>query len=188
MNKIRSFIAIEFSDEARNEISRIEELLKKADADVKWVAPGSVHMTLKFLGSVPEEKIPCISGRLKDMASEIPAFDISLEDVGVFPKWEHIKVLWIGIGQSSERVRDLAERVEQVMAQEGFDRESRAFRSHLTIGRVRSAKNRDKIREIAGSIKVRPVSCRISRVALFKSDLLKSGAVHSRLSVFDLKG
>jgi len=188
MAGIRSFIALEFSDEARAEFARVEELLKKADANVKWVDPGSMHLTLKFLGNVPEEQIPSISGRLEKIASETAPFDVLLEDMGVFPKWDYVRVLWIGIGEGGGCVKDLAERVEEAMLQEGFSKEKRSFSPHVTIGRARSSKNKDKLKEIAGSIEIKPVPIHISRVVLFKSELSSTGAVHTPLSVLVFGG
>ncbi len=188
MANTRSFIALEFSNEARAEFSRIEGVLRKADANVKWVDPGSMHLTIKFLGNVPEEQIPSISDRLEKIASETASFDVSLESLGVFPKWEYVRVLWIGIGEGGGRVKALAEHVEEAMFQEGFSKEKRSFSPHVTIGRARSSKNKEKLKEIAASIEVNPVPIHISRVVLFKSEFSSTGAVHTPLSVLGFSG
>ncbi|MFQ5952743.1 MAG: RNA 2',3'-cyclic phosphodiesterase [Candidatus Omnitrophota bacterium] len=180
-NKIRSFIALELSDEARAELSRIEGILEKAGANVKWVKPESIHLTLKFLGYVTEEKVASITKRLERIASECAPFDVTLSNIGVFPGWGYPRVIWIGTEEGSDKVKDLAKLVEEAMAEEGFEKEKRPFKSHLTVGRVRSGKNKDRLKEEAQSIKVKPASSHIKRIVLFKSDLSPKGAVYTPL-------
>jgi 2'-5' RNA ligase len=188
MDKIRCFIALELSDEIRSELSRMIDILKRSDADVKWMKPGSIHLTLKFLGYVDEEKIPVISGRLKDIASGAKPFDVTLGGIGVFPKWEYVKVLWVGLDDRADRVKELAGRTEDIMSSEGFEREERAFSPHLTLGRVRTAKRKKELKELADSIKVNPSSSRISKVVLFKSELTPHGAIYTELASAGLTG
>ncbi len=186
--KIRSFIALELSDEVLEELERIEAILKEAGADVKWVKPGSIHLTLKFLGNITEEQIPRITERLKEIAFAVPPFDMALDGIGVFPKWSYAKVLWVGAGKGADTVGDLAAQVEEAMAEEGFEKEDRPFSAHLTLGRIRTSKNKGKLRELAGSVDVRPAVSHISRIVLFRSDLSPKGAVYTYLSTAELSG
>jgi 2'-5' RNA ligase len=181
MNKIRAFIALELSEEARAELLRIEEVLEKAEANVKWVKPESIHLTLKFLGYIQEEKVSSIEKRLGKIASEASPFDIALENIGVFPGWKNARVIWIGLGEGAESVKTLADRVEEAMAEEGFEKEKRSFKSHLTIGRVKSPKNKEKLEKEALSVNVKPASSHISRIVLFKSTLTPKGAIYTPL-------
>ncbi|RKY43127.1 MAG: RNA 2',3'-cyclic phosphodiesterase [Candidatus Makaraimicrobium thalassicum] len=187
-NAIRSFIALELSGEARAELSRITGVLKGADADVKWIAPGSVHLTLKFLGYVPEGKIPRIAERLKAIAAAVPPFKITLGSIGVFPCWSRARVVWVGVGEGRDHVEDLAGRAEEAMAEEGFEKQQRAFSSHLTVGRIKRARNRNRLKKTAGSITVKPAPSHISRIVLFKSVLTPKGALYTPLDIVDLKG
>ena len=184
---IRTFIALELSHEAKQELARLEETFRQADADARWVNPESIHLTLKFLGSISEEKIPGIMARLEGIASGETPFYMTLDSAGVFPKWDRAKVLWAGIGKGARRIKDIADKVSASMEVEGFEKESREFKSHVTIGRMRSAKNKDKLREIVESTKVNPVSSRISSIILFRSDLSKAGAQHTPLAMCKFK-
>ena len=183
----RSFIALEFSDEVKSEFARIEKLFRESGADVKWVDPLMAHLTLKFLGSVTNDQISSISERLRTIASHFTPFGIKLESAGSFPKWDFPRVVWIGIGEGGETIKKVAKEVEDAMAAEGFEGEKRAFSPHITIGRVRSPKNKDKLKSIALKMEVKPVSCDISRIVLFKSELLRTGAVYSELASFPFK-
>lgn len=192
MNKklaeIRSFIAIEISGDARGEMKRVIGQFKSSAADVKWVNPDTVHLTLKFLGDVSEEKIEKIKSCLTEIVKNSPSFDIVLGEVGVFPDWKYAKVIWIGVAEGAEKASVLAELIEDSMLEEGFEKEKRPFKCHLTLGRVRGAKNKDKLKSTSSSIKVVPVRMNISKVVLFKSELTTEGAIHTPLSEFILAG
>lgn len=186
--KIRSFIALELSDEAREELARIETSLKEADADVKWVRPEAIHLTLKFLGYIPEEKISKIGEALNRLASSTKPFDITLSEIGTFPRWSQPRVLWVGLGEGDEMVKSLAQEVEEAMAPQGFEKEKRPFSAHLTLGRVKSPKNKNKLEEIASLIKVKPSRTHIEKVVLFQSHLSPEGAAYTQLIAPDLTG
>ncbi len=186
--RVRSFIAVELSDEARAELSRITDVLKDANADVKWIAPGSIHLTLKFLGYIPEEMVPTLAERLKEIARAASPFEIVLEGMGVFPGWNYARVLWVGLGEGKDHAKDLAGRVEEAMAGEGFEKEKRPFSPHLTLGRIRGPKNKDELKRLACSMTVNPASSHISRIVLFRSVLTPKGAVYTPLDIADFKG
>ncbi|MFH1878045.1 MAG: RNA 2',3'-cyclic phosphodiesterase [Candidatus Omnitrophota bacterium] len=184
--QIRGFIALELSGQAREELSVIERELKQTGADVKWVKPGSIHITLKFLGNIDPGRIPDIEKILRETFAGISSFDIVLGSIGVFPDWPHARVLWVGLSQGASELEMLASSVESVMEKEGFAKEARPFSSHITIGRVKSPKNKNELEKLACSIKVTSVAVHISRVVLFKSVLTPRGAEYSPLAIVDL--
>ena len=137
---IRSFIALELSGQVREELARIIGILKGSGADVKWMKPGSIHLTLKFLGNIPPEKAHEISDRLKDIAVNARPYSLTLDGIGVFPGWGYARVIWVGIGEGSLETSRLAGEIDKAMVEEGFEKEKRAFSPHLTLGRIRRAK------------------------------------------------
>ena len=183
---IRSFIAVELSGEAREELARIIGILKRAEADVKWMSPGSIHLTLKFLGDITAEKATLVAGRLKEIAAGIRPFRLVLGGIGVFPGWGHARVLWVGVSDGEKEAKELARSVEEEMAREAFEREDRAFSPHLTLGRVRTGKNKDKLKDLADSIDVVPAPSLISRIVLFRSVLTREGSIYTPLDITDL--
>ena len=185
---IRAFIAFEISDEARTEISRVEKELKASDTDVKWVAPALMHLTLKFLGNVQQEDIQKLSGCLDGIAAVSAAFDAVLHDLGVFPGWDHPKVVWVGLSEGAHRMTEVASMAEEAMETEGFAKEDRRFSPHITIGRVRTDKNKDKLKKISENIIINPACSRISRIVLFKSELTPKGSVYTPLHAAEFKG
>jgi len=186
--KIRAFIALELSSEAKKEFSRIIGELKKAGADVKWVRPEIVHLTLKFLGEISFETLEKIKGRMNEIAKRTKEFDVVLDELGTFPNWARAKVIWVGTSEGSETAQDLAEKIKEAMKEEGFDKGIRAFKSHLTLGRVRGSKNMGQLEDISAQVKVTPVNTHISSIILFKSELTPEGAIHTPLYKFKLTG
>ncbi|MBD3425853.1 MAG: RNA 2',3'-cyclic phosphodiesterase [Candidatus Omnitrophica bacterium] len=188
MKKVRSFIAIELSEQARLELARVADTLKSSGAAVKWVKPESVHLTLKFLGEVEEDRLVRVAEKLKDIAKGTSPFEFVLEKIGVFPKWEYAKVLWIGLAGGSDEVKEIVSRAERVLQKEGFDKEKRAYTPHLTLGRIRSAKRKKELRELTEKTRVNPVPSRVSRIILFKSELTPEGAVYTEMASAELAG
>jgi 2'-5' RNA ligase len=186
--KIRTFIALELSDEAREEFARITGILEESNADVKWVKPGAIHLTLKFLGYMEEDKVVRISEKLKDIALGVAPFDVVLEGIGVFPKWDYVKVIWVGLGEGADKVKELALKTEEAMQAESFEKEKREYSPHLTLGRIRSAKNKNELKKQAETVKVEPVLNHISKILLFKSELSSQGAVYTPLATAELEG
>ncbi|MDP8298390.1 MAG: RNA 2',3'-cyclic phosphodiesterase [Candidatus Tantalella remota] len=187
MPTIRTFIAIELPSEAKNELAGITAGFKKSGADVKWVRPETVHLTLKFLGSVPEEKLSSISEKINEVAKSISSFDLTLGEVGVFPDWKRPRVVWVGIDGAKGVLEGIAGRIEDAMASLGFGKETRGFKSHLTLGRVRSPKNKEELEKIARDIEIKPVPVPVFDIILFKSELTREGAIHTPLEKFNLK-
>jgi len=132
---MRTFIAVEISNEIRQKIAEIQ---KELPADkIKIVDPGLIHITLKFLGETDEKKIPEIK---KSLASiKFSPINLECKGVGVFPNPNFIKVIWVGV--ESKELKDLEEvskEVESKMMELGFEKNDYPFSPHITIGRPRS--------------------------------------------------
>jgi len=187
IKKIRSFIAVDISDEARDEFSRVENRLKRSGCRVRWVRPETVHITLKFLGYIEEGRIAGISERIRSVASSNRRFEIIPGRIGVFPDWRRAKVLWVGIDKGIREMKKIAEDVENAMAEEGFERERKAFNPHFTLGRIKTPENLDKLEAIAGKTEVAPVSIPVSKLILVRSELSSGGPVYTPLFEAGLK-
>lgn len=182
---MRIFIAIELSESIRNALAQIQSHLKYAGADVKWVEKDNIHLTLKFLGEVTEEKIEKIKSALDQIASKTKPFEISLKDIGAFPKIDYPRVIWVGLDKSANESKILAENIDEALSKIGFQKESRPFAAHLTIGRVRSPKNKDALKEkiLSAANSQLPItnSQLISSIILFQSTLTPKGSIYTKL-------
>lgn len=149
---MRLFIAVPVSGEFLESAEEIQKFLMTSRADVKWVPPANMHLTLHFLGEVGDwSPIREILARAGDFAE----FDISLGAAGAFPSVEHPRVLWAGITEGAGNLKKIAEFLGAALAEKGFKVDSRPFSPHLTLGRVRGPGG---IRELARLLTEIPAS------------------------------
>lgn len=183
---VRSFICIELPDEVKSEIAQFQARFKGEPASVSWTKPENVHLTLKFLGDVEEERLAEVHRILVEVAACFSPFELAASGCGVFPSERNPRVLWIGVREDEGHLQRLARAVEDAMAGLGFAREDRPFQAHLTIGRVRTAAGaRELARKlIAQSFSSRPF--RADRITLMRSDLRPSGAIYTPLHIIPL--
>ena len=164
---MRAFFAIPLEDTLRAGVRAVQEDLRGAGAAVSWVAPESLHLTLKFLGDVPD-------GAKFDLRPPAP-FDLQLAGVGEFSG----RVVWAGCRGALDPLRDLAARAEVVAERAGVPREARPFSPHVTIGRIRSTRNRGGLRTAMARWKEQVFgSWPVRRVVLFRSDTSSRGSVY----------
>lgn len=184
-NLIRVFVAIELSREAREELSMLQSSLKKTDADVKWVDPANIHLTLRFLGDTDAGIIPSVKAALADAASGSKPFVIRLEGVGAFPCLSSPRVVWAGLSDGVRESTALYASISSQLAQLGIPREERKFSPHITIGRVRNSSGRNiDVLKKALETSTFSASSKTSadRVILFGSKLSAGGPIYTPLS------
>ncbi len=179
---MRTFIAIELSSKIKESLAQVQSHLKYAGADVKWVTPENIHLTLKFLGEITEEKCEKVKAALDSIAKIIAPFELSIKDVGAFPKIEFPRVIWVGLDKGAKESTELAAKVDEALSKLGFAKETRPFAAHLTIGRVRSAKNKEALMEKVLRHQPSAVSFQpIKSVALIQSTLTPRGSIYAKL-------
>lgn len=183
---MRAFIAIEISDDIRDILAQLESHLKHSGADVKWVKPESVHLTLKFLGGISEEKCAEVKSALDTVAKSVKSFELTLKEIGAFPKIESPRVIWVGLDKGALETTDLADRIDDSLSKIGFAKEGRPFSPHLTIGRARSSLNKDKLKEKIDSASAKfqfatVDSHKVVSVILFQSTLTPQGPIYTKL-------
>ncbi len=183
---IRTFIAVAVPDMIRQEIGELESSLK-GTGDVRWVRPESLHITLKFLGDVQEDRMESVF-RAASVVSGHGAFMVSVSGLGRFPASGIARVLWVGIEQGAEELKDLAAALDGACASLGYSREKRPFSPHLTIGRVRSSRQFGALETAMKSLHYAGASFPVSHIHVMKSDLHPAGALYERLHSVQLKG
>ena len=189
METIRTFVAVPVGEEIERTVERVEAALKRSRAGVKWVKPANVHITLKFLGGVEAGRLSEVSEALGRALEGVPAFDAAVSGVGTFPpNPARARVVWLGLTEGLEDMKSLAARVEEAMAEIGFAKEKRPFKSHLTIGRVRrGAGGLDVLGKSIAEVEFKPLKLAVDRVNLVKSELTPSGAIYTVLEEFGLE-
>jgi RNA 2',3'-cyclic 3'-phosphodiesterase len=180
---MRLFVAVEIEPEIRKRIEAFMQQWKTKISSARWVRPEGLHITLKFLGNVADERRSGIERALAQIHA--PRFPVSLKGIGVFPNPKSPRVLWVGIS-AGEEFAGLASKVDEQMAIAGFDREKRAFSPHVTLARF---KERTKKTEIESAVSV-PESNFGTMTAkefhLYESKLSPQGSVYKQLSTFGL--
>jgi 2'-5' RNA ligase len=176
---MRSFIAIDMENE---EILQALKELSRVEADIKLVRPENLHITLKFLGEIPEDKIEDICRAMEASFSGYAPFEVSLEGMGAFPSLKYIRVIWIGFGENRERLIEMQEALEGNLKGLGFRPEKRGFDPHLTLGRVKSPRGKEELRDFLTNNRGRRFGpFLVDRVKLKKSVLTPKGPVYSTL-------
>lgn len=184
---IRAFIAISLTKEIQDKILKIQEQLRRSNADVKWVEPENIHLTLKFLGNVEEKKIEKIKGILEKISEEYEKFSMELLKIGAFPKLSNPRVIWIGIEKGKEKLQKTFSDLEEGLNKVGFKKEEREFSAHITIGRVKSPLNRSKLLEEIKRTNFERMNLLVTKISLFKSTLTPKGPIYESLYEADLK-
>lgn len=134
---VRTFIAVEINDSVRRAAAGMVERLREESANASWVAPHNMHLTVKFLGDVTAERIPQICQAVTEAVAGVAPFDLRFRGVGAFPNASRPRTVWLGTEAGQEELASLVDRVEKALKKLGFPREGRAFRGHLTLGRIR---------------------------------------------------
>ncbi|MFZ7126940.1 MAG: RNA 2',3'-cyclic phosphodiesterase [Desulfobacterales bacterium] len=187
---LRAFIAIEVPEAVSDSAQKFQERLRQSGVRARWVRQGSFHLTLRFLGDVPEERVGAIAGAMEEAASVSPPLRLLTHGLGVFPPKGPPKVLWMGLEGDVERLAALGDALsDRLESGAGIAKERRPFHAHLTLARFRDRLNRtavQKAMEACGSPE--PVSFVVESISLFESRLNPEGARYIRLASAPLGG
>jgi 2'-5' RNA ligase len=186
---IRSFLAIELPKVILKKIEEIQGDLKSSHADVRWVSPEKIHLTLKFFGNIEEARIEPIIKAIENSVHNTQVFSLRVTGTGAFPHWKNLRVIWMGLIDEKGILIPFQKQLETELEKIGFEPEKRAFQPHLTLGRVNSSRGKEELsrrmeryrEENFGEISV-------ERVILFKSDLKPTGAIYTSLGEVKLGG
>ncbi len=180
---MRLFVAADITDNGRN---ALEQRIKKVQLDfpfVKWVKMENLHITLKFIGEFPENRINDLKGALSDAALISNPFEAELEEFGCFPSKKRARVLWFGLKKGYNEFLKLADIIEKSLLKLGISAEDRQFHPHVTIGRAKRGHTIDfsnyKVENINFSFPVR-------YIGLYKSKLMPYGPVYTKMENFKI--
>ncbi len=134
---MRCFLAIELPPAGQAELEGLQRRLRALDRQVRWTRPGQIHLTLKFLGEVPDDQVPTIGRAITEAAGGLAGFDLQLMGAGCFPPRGPARVLWAGVGGDLAALEQCRSRCEAALGACGYPPEGRPYHPHLTIGRVR---------------------------------------------------
>ena len=187
---MRAFVALEMSAAVRKALAELISALRRHKAPVKWVEPGNIHLTLKFLGTVPDDSAATLAGIIRRCVEGVRPFELEAMGVGAFPSLRRPRVLFVEARDDAGAQaggRELARRLNREMTRAGVPREDRPFRYHITLGRARRPGPMD---DVAGKLEKmrdhRFGAMRVDRVVLMQSRLTPEGPVYTPLEYVEL--
>jgi 2'-5' RNA ligase len=188
--RIRTFVAVNIDSAVRQRVGGLVDRFRAAGAEVKWVEPQNLHITLKFLGDVDAKEIHRVCGAVQGAVADAAPFEFEVRGAGAFPKANRPRTVWLGIAQGREEMIDLNQRIEPALEKLGFRREARRFQPHLTIGRVR--RGGPAVAELGKLIgeqaDVELGLTKVPEVIVFSSQLDRSGPTYEALARAPLAG
>lgn len=194
---IRTFVAVELEASLRQALAQIQATLRSrleksagCGVRIQWVKPESVHLTLKFLGDIPEALVPEIHTALACATRDRARFAAEVGGLGVFPDVRAPHVLWVGMATHADALKQLAADVETALGAIGFAPDAKRFNPHLTLARIKE-RSRDVGRALSDegllAQETKLGELTVAAVSLMKSDLQRSGSVYTRLCAVPLK-
>lgn len=186
MPQIRAFIAVELPPPTRDMLADIvRHLASRVDGGVRWTRPESLHLTLRFLGNIDEESVPAVSEVVSRCAESARPFEVALGRIGGFERLRAMRVIWMSIAGDLGPLTELNSSVEGELESLGFARERRAFRPHITLGRVRDGapvpQRRAVAEALAGEAVEEGATLPVESVSLIRSVLAPGGSEYTRL-------
>lgn len=185
---MRTFIAIDLTQNLKKTLSQLTDQFRNQSAAIKWVKESGMHLTLKFLGDIPEVRTSEVKSILAKICNLYQRFILKLIGTGTFPPGEkNPRVIWIGI-EDAEPLIALQSQIETELHKKGFPKETRAFHPHLTLGRIKGGGNFGNVLSELDRLKDSSFGqMNVEEISFFRSTLKPSGAEHTVLSTFGLR-
>jgi len=183
MNRIRSFLAVNLPvpliEQVRSLQDQLRDRARSSEVKVAWVPPPNMHVTVKFLGDIPQESALVIRDQLQPVLEGRGAIQLDVGGLGVFPSIQKPRVLWVGVQSTGDALGTLAGEIDSRLEQLGFEPESRPFHAHLTLGRVKQGQAPDLLEGLEDASFGQ---CSIHEVVLYKSVLQRAGAEYTAMA------
>jgi 2'-5' RNA ligase len=188
--QVRTFVAVEIDDSVLAHAARLIGAFRAVPADVKWVDPQNMHLTVKFLGDVDVREVHQVCQAVQKAVADLAPFELELHGTGAFPNLTRPRTIWLGVRAGAEAMTELNRRVEAELGTLGYPREGRAFTAHLTLGRVRGGGEElaDLGRLVAQHADEPIGATGVDRLVIFSSQLARTGPVYEPLGHADLGG
>jgi len=188
---MRAFIGLNLPHDILLKLSGLQTLLKETHADVTWVKQTNLHITLKFLGEINSKQLKKVCLALKKTAEVNHCFMSNLAELGVFPDARSIRLIWVGLDQKNQKIKQLAASLEDALEELKLAQEKRGFSAHITIGRVRSGLNLNKLSQEINTMRLyfadTNTHFKIDKITLFESRITACGLAYEALEEVNLR-
>lgn len=143
--KFRAFIAADV--EPNEALSSVLSELRRSGADLKVVRAELLHLTLRFLGDIEEDLVEDVGRRMAKATEGTAQFVLRIKGLGAFPSMSNVRVVWAGIEDASPLI-DISRRLDDLLAELGFERDRKGFSAHVTLARARSGRGAAAVQEM----------------------------------------
>lgn len=186
---MRLFIAIDLDAGVREKVLREAERLRRFAPEAKWVNPAGMHVTLAFIGHLPDDRVPEVKAIVQEVASGHAPLTLRAEGIGGFGASRHPRVLWIGLGGEISSLGNIKAELDQRLLPIGYQPEKRPFKPHLTLARARKLQGDSALARCIEEHKTVDFGeSRVDRLILFRSELSPKGARYTPLIEAPLSG
>lgn len=186
METIRAFIAIDIGDGIRHRLDGLQRKLKKTHAEVRWVKPANMHLTLAFLGDTDRERVDPLGAALAEALRGAERFELKAEGIGFFGKPSRPRVIWAGIA-TCPPLMEVQRRTVRAVGSVGIELDGKPFSPHLTLGRVKGPGHLDSLLQKVGKYQdVALGQTLVQSIDLIQSTLTPHGAEYKTLNSIPL--
>ena len=191
-NTLRLFVAVELTDPVRRHIANLMDTLRGEGVQgFRWLNVEGIHLTLKFLGTVPEGSVDEIVEGMEEAVEGVSPFSLSIENLGAFPDLGSPRVLWVGVHGELDPLLLLQSRLEEALVARGFAKETRAFSPHLTLARTRGRFTPTARKHLTTAVESALAAVNqelpVGLLSLMESNLTSHGAIYTRRSQISLR-
>jgi len=187
LEKIRAFIAVNLSSEIKEYLTSLQNILNIPETKIKWVEKDNLHLTMKFLGYISLEQTELIKSKLKEIANRCSPLIIKLSsNIGIFPTYKMPRIIWVGIKEGTNELKEIYNSIENNLSNKGFPRENKDFSGHITIGRVKFIRDKTNFIQILKRIEVNNFTQEVDSIDLMESKLTPNGPIYNITAKFPL--
>ena len=180
---MRSFIAIELPEAVHRRLAALQERLRPQARGISWTRPEQIHLTLKFLGEVPDADVPRAVETARNVARQHGPFDLTVAGAGCFPPHGPARILWVGIPSPPADLLTCQKNLQKSFAAIGFTPENRPFHPHLTLARVKDPRaGQDARATVERAADFHAGSFRAAELVFFQSVLQRTGPVYTPMA------
>ena len=179
--RIRSFISVDLDEPLiRERITTAQKGLQQTGAQLKLVDPEIMHLTVRFLGEIPQTTVEAVKDAMNSV--RFPSFEVQFSSLGAFPNLKRINVVWVGIKHGQEQLDEIFHQLEPKLRRSGLPPDNKGFSPHLTIARVRSSHNREPLAGYISSMADQEFGNMLAKaIRLKKSTLTPKGPIYSTI-------
>ncbi|MDP6631360.1 MAG: RNA 2',3'-cyclic phosphodiesterase [Kiritimatiellia bacterium] len=177
---MRTFIAIEIDSSVRAQLAAFQRRLRATGAQVRWTRPETMHLTLAFLGEVPDPGLEIVRAAMELSVEDSHALHLEVEGIGTFGSSRSRRIVWADLRGDVAGLQALQSRLAEALLAAGFETEDRPFSPHITLGRIHGRRNMDAMMKRIDNAKDHTFgSIEATAITLFKSELRPAGALHT---------